>query len=328
MNVAFFSSKKYDIEYFDRVDTPHSFTYFETSLNKDTLNLTKDFDAVCIFVNDYADAQVLEGLAKNGVKLVALRSAGFNNVDLDTAKKLGLTVVRVPTYSPEAVAEHALALILTLNRKIHKAYNRIRESNFSLEGLTGFNIHGKQIGVIGTGQIGRAFCKIMSGFGCKIVAYDIYEQEDLKQNGITYMSLNDVIASSDIISLHCPLTPETHHLLNSETFKTMKKGAMVINTSRGGLIDTTAAIEALKSGQLGYLAIDVYEQEENLFFKDLSGSIILDDVIIRLLAFPNVIVTSHQGFFTNEALDEIARTTVFNIDQFQNGEPLDNEVKS
>lgn len=328
MNVAFFSSKNYDKKYFEKVkNSNHSFTYFETPLNKDTLKLTKDFDAVCIFVNDNADEVILNGLAENGVKLVALRSAGFNNVDIDAAKKAGISIVRVPSYSPEAVAEHALALILTLNRKIHKAYNRVRENNFSLENLIGFNLHRKVIGVVGTGQIGRAFCNIISGFGCKILAYDIYEQDDLKEKGIEYVSLKKLISKSDIIALHCPLTPETHHMFNKETFALMKKGAMLVNTSRGGLIDTAAAIDALKSGQLGHLAIDVYEQEENLFFRDLSGSIIMDDMIVRLMAFHNVLITSHQGFFTKEALEEITKTTIHNFDQFENGDPLDNEVK-
>lgn len=328
MNVAFFSAKNYDKEYFDKAKhAKHSFTYFETALNIDTLKLTKGFDAVCIFVNDKADAAILNGLAANGVHLIALRSAGFNNVDVNAAKKAGVTIVRVPSYSPEAVAEHALALILTLNRKIHKAYNRVRENNFSLENLTGFNLNGKVMGVVGTGQIGRAYCNIISGFGCKILAYDIYEQNDLKKKGVQYVPLKQLIAESDIIALHCPLTPETHHMFNEETFALMKKGAMLVNTSRGGLINTAAAIDALKSGQLGHLAIDVYEQEENLFFRDLSGSIIMDDMIVRLMAFHNVLITSHQGFFTREALDEIAKTTVYNLDQFENSEPLDNEVK-
>ncbi len=328
MQVAFFSSKKYDKEYFEKgKNSTHTFTYFETPLNKDTLNLAKGFDAVCIFVNDNADEEILDGLSEYGVKLVALRSAGFNNVDIDAAKKVGIKVVRVPSYSPEAVAEHALALILTLNRKIHKAYNRVRENNFSLENLTGFNLHGKVMGVVGTGQIGRAYCNIISGFGCKTLAYDIYEQDDLKEKGIQYVSLKKLIAESDIIALHCPLTPETHHMFNEETFATMKKGAMLVNTSRGGLIDTAAAIEALKTGQLGHLAIDVYEQEENLFFRDLSESIIMDDMIVRLMAFHNVLITSHQGFFTKEALEEITKTTIHNFDQFENGVPLDNEVE-
>jgi D-lactate dehydrogenase len=256
-----------------------------------------------------------------------LRCAGFNNVDLKAAQEKNIKVVRVPAYSPEAVAEHAVAMILTLNRKTHKVYNRVRESNFSLENLTGFNLFGKTIGVIGTGQIGVAFCKIMLGFGCKIIAYDIKKSEELISKGVDYQSLNYVLKNSDIISLHCPLTPETNHLFDSAAFSKMKDGVMLINTSRGALIKTKDAIEALKKEKIGYLGIDVYEQEEHLFFKDLSESIIQDDLIQRLISFPNVLITPHQGFFTEEALTQIAITTMKNICDFEDGKELMNEVK-
>jgi D-lactate dehydrogenase len=278
-------------------------------------------------VNDKADKQTIEQLAVNGTKLIALRCAGFNNVDLESASKNNIKVVRVPAYSPEAVAEHAVALILTLNRKTHKAYNRIRESNFSLEKLTGFNLHGKTVGVIGTGKIGQAFCRIMLGFGCKILAYDKVPSEEMVNAGIHYCSLDDVLAQSDIISLHCPLVPETQHLINKQAFSKMKKGTMLINTSRGAVIDTADAIEALKNEQLGYFGLDVYEQEENLFFKDLSEKIIADDMISRLIGFPNVLITSHQGFFTKEALEQIAMVTLKNINDFEKNLILENEIR-
>jgi D-lactate dehydrogenase len=329
MKIAIFSTKSYDKIYLEKhkANSSHTFTYFETALNADTTNLTIGFEAVCVFVNDKIDKKTIENLSKNGVKLIALRCAGFNNVDVKAAQGKNIKVVRVPAYSPEAVAEHAVAMILTLNRKTHKVYNRVRESNFSLENLTGFNLYGKTIGVIGTGQIGIAFCKIMLGFGCKIMAYDIKKSEELISKGIDYQSLDKVLENSDIISLHCPLTPETNHLFNESTFSKMKNGVMLINTSRGALIKTEDVIEALKKGKIGYLGIDVYEQEENLFFKDLSESIIQDDLIQRLISFPNVLITPHQGFFTEEALTQIAITTIKNISDFENGKDLINEVK-
>ena len=328
MKVAVFSTKSYDREYFEKWNLDHHqhLTYFEAPLNEDTTNLSIGFDAVCIFVNDHANRRVMEKISQNGVRMVALRCAGFNNMDLVAAKEKEIKVVRVPAYSPEAVAEYALALILTLNRKTHKAYNRIRESNFSLERLVGFNLYGKTIGVIGTGKIGSVFAGLMLGFGCKVLAYDKFESAELKQKGVVYKSFDDILQASDIISLHCPLTPDTHHLFNKETFAKIKKGAMIINTSRGAVIDTADAIEALKTEQLGYLGIDVYEQEEELFFKDLSESIIQDDVFLRLLSFPNVLITSHQGFFTKEALDEIASTTLHSLSDFEKGIVLTNEV--
>ncbi|MFD2570317.1 2-hydroxyacid dehydrogenase [Spirosoma soli] len=330
MNVAVFSTKTYDQEFFDRFNETyrHSLTYFSAPLNRDTTNLTQGFDAVCAFVNDQIDRETIEKIAANGVKVIALRSAGFNNVDVDAAQQRGIKLFRVPAYSPMAVAEHAVALILTLNRKTHKAFNRIRENNFSLEKLLGFNLHGKAVGVIGTGQIGAAFCKIMLGFGCSVMAYDVFESDQLKNQGVVYAPFDTVLQSSDIVSLHCPVTPETHHLINTATIAKMQRGVMLINTSRGALIDTKDTIEALKSGQLGYLGIDVYEQEEALFFQDLSESIIQDELLTRLMAFPNVLVTAHQGFFTKEALEQIATTTLQNLTDFETGQPSKNEVRA
>lgn len=329
MKVAVFSAKPYEREYLDKFnhDHKHQLVYFDASLNIDTTNLALGFTAVCVFVNDKIDRPTIEKLAKNGVKLIDLRSAGFNNVDLEAAAAHQIKVLRVPAYSPQAVAEHAVALILTLNRKTHKAYNRVREGNFSLENLMGFNLYEKTIGVIGTGQIGAAFCKIMLGFGSKVIAYDLIKSETLSGLGVEYQSMDVLLHESDIISLHCPLNPDTHYLLNDLAFSKMKKGVMLINTSRGALINTTDAIEALKSGKLGYLGIDVYEQEENLFFKDLSESLVQDDVIERLMAFHNVLITPHQGFFTQEALDEIATVTLKNFTDFEEGLALENEVK-
>jgi D-lactate dehydrogenase len=329
MNIALFSAQPYDHEYFDASNKQHSYqlTYFETALNASTTNLTVGFDAVCVFVNDKVDAATIEKLAKNGIKLIALRSAGFNNVDLKAAAANNIKVVRVPAYSPHAVAEHALALILTLNRKTHKAYNRVRESNFSLDRLVGFDLFHKTVGIVGTGQIGLVFCKIMQGLGCKVIAYDIRKSPQIEALGIPYVSFDDMLAQSDIISLHCPLTPDNYHLFDQKVFAKIKKGAMLINTSRGALINTVDAIEALKNEQLGYLGIDVYEQESELFFKDLSESIIQDDLIFRLMSFPNVLITAHQGFFTHEALVEIAATTLQNVQDFEEGIVLKNEVK-
>jgi D-lactate dehydrogenase len=329
MKLALFSTKSYDKEYFERFKPQNKveLRYFKASLNEDTTELAKGYDAVCVFVNDEINRPVLEHLKEQGTKVVALRCAGFNNVDLDAADELGIKVVRVPAYSPNAVAEHATALILTLNRKTHKAYNRIREGNFSLERLTGFNLHRKTVGVVGTGKIGKAFCEIMLGFGANVLAYDLYPDEELKNKGIKYISLDELFGQSDIISLHCPLTPETKHMINKESFKKMKDGVMIINTSRGALIDTKAAIKALKKRKLGYLGIDVYEQEENLFFHDHSENIIEDEVIMRLISFPNVLITSHQAFFTSEALEQITTTTYQNILDFEMGKELKNEVK-
>ena len=328
MKIAVFSTQKYDREFLSAVPTEHKFIFFEAQLNNDTVNLTQGFDGVCIFVNDHADSEIITELKNNGIKVIALRCAGFNNVDVKAAEKAGIRVVRVPAYSPEAVAEHAVALIMTLNRKTHKAYLRIKENNFSLERLTGFNIYGKTVGVVGTGKIGKAFCKIMLGFGAKVIAYDKFEDEEAKKLGIKYVTFEEVLKNSDIISLHCPLTPETKYMIDWEAFANMKDGVMLINTSRGALINTKDAILELKRGQRGYIGIDVYEQEEHLFYKDLSENIIPDDTIARLMSFPNVMMTSHQGFFTKEALTEIAATTVGNIDCVAQGKPSPNEVKS
>lgn len=327
MKVAVFNAKSYDRKYLDRFNNNrHELTYFETALKSDTTILTRGYEAVCIFVNDKIDRQVTEQLAQNGIKIIALRCAGFNNVDLTAAEENNIKVVRVPAYSPHAVAEHAVALILTLSRKTHKAYNRIREGNFSLEKLVGFNLFRKTVGVVGTGQIGSIFCEIMMGFGCKVLANDLQESEVLKEKGVKYCSFEELVRDSDIISLNCPLTPETYHLIDKDVFSNIKKGAMIINTGRGAVIKTSDAIEALRSGKLGYLGVDVYEQEENLFFKDLSESIIPDEQILQLITFPNVLITSHQGFFTHEALEEIATTTLQNLTDFELGKSLQNRV--
>ena len=321
MKITFFSAKPYDRQFFDRYNEGFGFEieYFETHLGPHIVNAVEGADAVCVFVNDRVNAEVISVLAKKGVRIIALRCAGFNNVDLDAAKSNGIRVCRVPEYSPEAIAEHTIAMILTLNRKTHKAYNRVREQNFSLNGLLGFNLHGKTIGVVGTGKIGKAFCRIMLGFGCKVVAYDPFPNKELEDAGIIYVPFEGILKEADIISLHCPLTPENHYMINEATLASMKKGVVLINTSRGGLINTTDIISALKSKQVAYLGIDVYEQEEKLFFKDLSGNIIDDDNIQRLMSFPNVLVTAHQAFFTEEALSQIAQVTLGNIDQLEKG---------
>ncbi|MBV7531708.1 2-hydroxyacid dehydrogenase [Chitinophaga sp. sic0106] len=330
MDILFYSAQPYDIKYFTTANEKYHYRlrFLEYPLNPDNAALVKPGESVvCAFVNDHLDAPVLHQLYNQGIRLIALRAAGFNNVDLKAAAELKLPVVRVPAYSPHAVAEHAVALLLGLNRKIYKAYNRIRDNNFTLNGLEGFDLYGKTVGVIGTGNIGAIFCRIMMGFGCKVVAYDMYKNEALEKAGVEYVSLENLFEQADIISLHCPLTPETKHLINTSTITKMKRGVFLLNTSRGGLIDTKAVIEALKNCHIGALAIDVYEQEENLFFHDLSSEIIQDDVWSRLITFPNVVITSHQGFFTHEALTQIAETTLSNIACFEKGEPLVNEVK-
>ncbi len=326
MKIAFFSAKFYDKEFFNRLNDNNKIIYWEVSLNEQTASLAKGCDVVCVFVNDILNESVLDRLSEIGVKLITLRCAGFNNVDLNAAHKYNIPVVRVPAYSPHAVAEHAAALILTLNRKTHKAYNRVREGNFSIETFTGFDLFGKTVGVIGTGKIGQAFCNIMLGFGCTVLAFDIIANKQMEAKGVNYLPLIEVLEFSDIISLHCPLTELSHHLINDETLSMMKKGAMLINTSRGALIDAKAAIGALKSGQLAYLGIDVYEQEEKLFFNDLSGKVIQDDIIMRLISFPNVLITAHQGFFTSEALTQIAQITLQNISDFKEGKELLNKL--
>jgi D-lactate dehydrogenase len=297
----------------------HELVFLEARLGSDTAELAASFDGVCVFVNDALPRGVLERLAAGKTRLVALRCAGFNNVDVRAAAELGITVARVPAYSPHAVAEHAVGLILTLNRKLHRAYARVREANFSLAGLVGFDLCGRTVGVIGTGAIGAVFCRIMLGFECNVVAYDPKPDERVRRMGVKFMSLNDLLRASDIISLHCPLTPETHHLIGTTSLSKMKRGVMLINTGRGALIDSRAAIAALKTGQLGYFGMDVYEEEENLFFRDLSQDVVQDDVFMRLLTFPNVVVTAHQGFFTREAQQNIAETTLENVSAFERG---------
>lgn len=327
MKIAFFSTQPYDKKFFNQHSDEYGFelVYFEASLTTQTAGLAGNAEAVCVFVNDKLTAEVIETIAKQGVKIIALRCAGFNNVDLDAAKRNGIQVCRVPAYSPEAVAEFAVAIMLTLNRKTNKAYNRVREQNFSLNGLLGFDVHNKTIGVIGTGNIGKAFCKIMLGFGCKVSAFDVIANKDLEALGVSFKPLQEVL-QSDIISLHCPLNDQTKHIINDTTIEMMKKGVMLINTSRGGLIDTKAVINALKSGQIGYLGIDVYEQEEKLFFRDLSSNIIQDDLIQRLMSFPNVLITAHQAFFTEDALSQISITTLKNIKDFHENGILENKA--
>lgn len=326
MKIAFFSTQPYDKEYFERYNTQHEIIFFEARLNEQTVNLAKGCNAVCAFVNDQLNAAVLNALNEMGIKIIAQRCAGFNNVDVATARQNNITVVRVPAYSPHAVAEHALALIMTLNRKTHKAYNRVREGNFSVDRLTGFDLFGKTVGVIGTGKIGECFARIMHGLGCKVVAFDIVINKELEGLGIKYLPLNELLEQSNIVSLHCPLTEQTKHLINNETLGVMKDGAMLVNTSRGALVDTRAVINFLKNGKLGYLGLDVYEQEEKLFFHDLNENVITDDILVRLLGFPNVLITSHQGFLTDEALTQIAIVTLRNISDFEQNKPLINKV--
>jgi D-lactate dehydrogenase len=322
MKVAVFSTESYDREFFTaaNVDAGHDLTFYEPRLTVQTCALAAGFPAVCAFVNDQLDAQVLPVLARERVRLVAMRCTGFNNVDLRAAEQLNMTITRVPTYSPYSVAEHAVALILALNRRLYKAYNRIREGNFSLEGLMGFDLHGRSAGIVGTGKIGAVVARILHGFGCKVLAYDVTENPELRAFGGRYVSKNELFAESDIITLHCPLVPATHHLIDSDALAKMKPGTMLINTSRGALIDTKAVIGALKSGRLGFLGMDVYEEEADLFYRDLSSRVIEDDVFSRLLTFPNVIITGHQAFFTRNALEAIAQETLHNITLFERGE--------
>lgn len=321
MKVAVFSTKPYDHEFLTRANLAHGhdLSFLEERLSHVTVPLAAGAEAVCAFVNDDLSSPVLEGLARLGVRSVMLRSAGFNHVDLKTAARLGLSVAHVPGYSPHAVAEHCVALILALNRQIHRAHNRVREGNFALSGLLGFDLYGKTVGVVGTGQIGSCFARIMIGFGCRVVADDPYPNEDCRRMGVEYLPLDDVLGSSDIVSLHLPLTPQTHHFIQSERLGKMRDGVMLINTSRGVLIDTNAAIEALKSGKIGYLGLDVYEEEADLFFEDLSNEVLHDDVFSRLLTFPNVLITGHQAFFTREAMSTIAATTLENLTAAERG---------
>ncbi|HVF85597.1 MAG TPA: 2-hydroxyacid dehydrogenase [Abditibacteriaceae bacterium] len=334
MNVAVFSTKPYDREFLRAANTSqqdasqHELTFFEPRLTRETASLAQGFQSVCVFVHDALDRETLEILHKGGCRLVALRCAGFNNVDLAAAKELEIGVVRVPAYSPYAVAEHAAGLILTLNRKFYRAYNRVREGNFALEGLLGFDLHGKTVGVVGTGRIGLCFIKIMLGFGCRVLVFDPKPNDELKTLAVECVAMEQLLRESDIVSLHCPLTDATHHLMNDETLSAMKRGAMLVNTSRGGLVDAPAVVEALKSGQLGALGLDVYEEEEGVFYEDHSGRIIGDDVLLRLLSFPNVVVTGHQAFFTREALENIAGTTIGNLSEWQESGACKNAVQA
>ncbi|MDD0842474.1 2-hydroxyacid dehydrogenase [Pseudomonas sp. Gutcm_11s] len=329
MRITIFSAKAYDRASFNACALPSGWhlRYQDSLLNVDTATLAAGSEVVCAFINDDLSAAVLERLAAGGTRLIALRSAGYNHVDLQAAERLGLAVVRVPAYSPHAVAEHAVALILALNRRIHRAYNRTREGDFSLHGLTGFDLHGKTVGVVGGGQIGLAFARIMAGFGCRLLISDPYPIAGLEELGARQVALGELITSSDVISLHCPLTESSRHLINAASLAQMKHDAMLINTGRGALVDTPALVEALKSGQLGYLGLDVYEEEAELFFEDRSDQPLQDDVLARLLTFPTVIVTSHQAFLTHEALAAIATTTLDNIAAWAAGAPV-NRVTS
>lgn len=326
--IAFFSTQPYDKAFFNKHNDQFGFEldFYETQLNPQTVILIENATIVCVFVNDIVNEAVIKQLVEKNVKIIALRCAGFNNVDLEAAKKYNVKVCRVPAYSPQAVAEHALAMILTLNRKTHKAYNRVREQNFSLNGLLGFDLFGKTIGIIGTGNIGRAFAKIALGFGCKVLAYDIVTNLEMEKDGVIFADLNTVFKESDIISLHCPLNDQTKHVINKKSIALMKDSVMIINTSRGALIETASVIEGLKEGKIGYLGIDVYEQEEKLFFRDLSDDIIQDDAIQRLMSFPNVLVTAHQAFFTNEALTQIALVTFNNIKSLLTQNDIENKA--
>ncbi|MDJ0677112.1 MAG: 2-hydroxyacid dehydrogenase [Calothrix sp. MO_167.B42] len=328
MKVAVFSTKTYDRQFLTDANTEsnHELVFFESRLTHDTAALASGFEAVCAFINDELHAETLRKIASKGTKLVALRSAGFNHVDLHTATELGIKVVRVPAYSPQAVAEHAVGLILTLNRKYHRAFNRVRESNFSLNGLLGFDLYGSTVGIVGTGKIGVCFAQIMKGFGCNLLAYDIYQNPLCVEMGVKYVELPELLRNSDIVSLHCPLTKESHHMINTESLKDFNPGAMLINTSRGGLIDTKAVIDALKSGRIGYLGLDVYELEGSLFFEDLSDQVIQDDIFGRLINFPNVVITGHQAFFTRNALQNIAQATISNITDIATGRPCPNII--
>ena len=330
MKVAIYSTKNYDRKYFELVNVKYGFQleFFDFQLNERTAKMAEHCDVVCIFVNDDGSRKVLEKLAALGVKMVALRCAGFNNVDLKAAKELGLQVVRVPAYSPEAVAEHTVGLMMTLNRRIHRAYQRTREANFSLEGLIGFNMHGRTVGVIGTGKIGVAVMRILKGFGMRILAYDPFKNSVAEELGAQYVELDELYAKSHVITLHCPATPENYHLLNRDAFAKMKDGVMIINTSRGTLIDTQAAIDALKQRKIGALGMDVYENERDLFFEDKSNEVIQDDVFRRLSACHNVLLTGHQAFLTEEALMSISDVTLANIYSLKTGKPCENQVSA
>lgn len=320
MRIAVFSTKPYDQQFLTASNAGrHQFTFLEPRLQRETLRLAEGHDGICVFVNDALSAENIAALHQLGVRLIALRCAGFNNVDLNAAEAHGMTVARVPAYSPYSVAEHTLALMLTLNRNIHRAHNRVREGNFALNGLLGFDLRERVIGVIGTGKIGRCAVELLRGIGCTVIASDPYPHRAIEALGARYVTQDELFAQSDIITLHCPLTPDTFHLISAETIAQMKRGVMLINTSRGALVDTAAVIEGLKDGQIGHLGLDVYEEEADLFFENLSDRIIQDDQFMRLTTFPNVLITGHQAFFTEEALEAIASTTVDNITKYEQG---------
>lgn len=321
MKVAVFSSHQFERPYLEKANTSHGhqLSYFESHLDSEVAKLAQGFPAVSAFVSDSLDADTLKVLSEGGVKFISLRSAGYNHIDLEAAAKLGISVARVPAYSPSAVAEYTIALMLTLNRKTHKAYNRVREGNFSLDGLIGFEFSGQTAAVIGTGNIGAIVCRILIGFGCRVVAYDTHPSEACKQMGVEYISMEEIFKISDIITLHCPLNPATKYIINEKNLALAKDGVMLINTGRGGLIDTKAVIKALKTGKIGSLGLDVYEEEEELFFEDNSEHIIDDDIFSRLITFPNVVITGHQGFLTTTALRNIAETSLQNISDFESG---------
>jgi D-lactate dehydrogenase len=328
VRIAVFSARSYDRRFLSEVAdrVGHDLTFLEPRLDRHTAALAAGYEAVCIFVNDTADAEVLAALAEGGTRLLTLRSAGFNHVDLAAAHEHGITVARVPAYSPYAVAEHTVALMLAVQRRLHRAYNRVREGNFSLDGLLGFDLRNKRVGIIGTGRIGEIVARTLRGFGCSLRAYDVVRNDNVRDYGVRYVDLDTLFAECDVITLHCPLTPETHHLIDADAIARMKPGVMLVNTSRGALIDTRAVIEGLKDGKIGNLALDVYEEEGDLFFEDLSDRVIQDDVFSRLLTFPNVFITAHQAFFTEEALANIAETTLANVSAFAAGEPSGNEL--
>jgi D-lactate dehydrogenase len=329
MRIAFFSTRRFDREFFDAANRRHGHDihFLEARLTPATSALASDAPAVCAFVNDDLHAEVLASLAAIGVRLIALRSAGFNHVDLAQARALGMTVVRVPAYSPYSVAEHTVAMMLSLNRKIHRAYARVREGNFALDGLVGFDMRGKAIGLVGTGKIGAVVARIVAGFGCRILAHDVAPHPECVSLGVEYLPLADLWAQSDIISLHVPLTAGTRHIVDAAAIAQMKRGVMIVNTSRGALVDTAALIAGLKSGHIGYVGLDVYEEEEQLFFRDLSAQVIQDDVFARLLTFPNVLITAHQAFFTQEAMLAISEVTLGNVSAYEKGQRSGNEVE-
>ena len=320
MKIIFFSAKEYDITFFEKVNQgyQHELIFNESPLNEDTVDLVRETQCVCVFVNDKLTATVLEKLYKKNIRLIALRCAGFNNIDMHKATELGITIVRVPAYSPESIAEHTISLIMCLNRHINHAYNRVKENNFALNDLLGFELKRSTVGIVGTGKIGTALAKILSGFGSNIIAFDLHPNDECKSLGVTYTDFDSLCEQSDIISLHCPLTTETHHLVNKAALAKMKPSVMLINTSRGAVIDTSAVIDALSSKKISYLGLDVYEQEENLFFENRSEQPLTDETFEKLLSFPNVLITGHQAFFTKEALTNIAETTLNNVTRFEN----------